>query len=208
MNNSRGSARADLHPQTSAPSAGANQVTTVHFGPGVAPVRRTLGGLTRRVNQIAIAMTAESLAEAGLTPLQYGAMGCLNRRDGEPGIDQMGLAARLGIDRNSASVLVEELAAQGLIERRMNDEDRRARLLHLTRAGERLFLQLRKKNLAAQERTLEILAPDERELLFDLLIRIIAANGQHARPGAGRRKRGSQQPHIKSQNRPSHFDAH
>src|SRR5229473_3525617 len=64
------------------PSARADRVATVHFGPGIAPVRRTLGGLTRRVNQIAIAMTAESLAEAGLTPLQYGAMGCLNRRDG------------------------------------------------------------------------------------------------------------------------------
>jgi hypothetical protein len=37
----------------------------------------------------------------------------------------------------------------------------------------------------------ETLAPDERELLFNLLTRIIAANGQHARPGAGRRKRGS-----------------
>jgi DNA-binding MarR family transcriptional regulator len=171
-------------------------------------VRRTLGGLTRRVNQIAIAMTAESLAEAELTPLQYGAMGCLNRRDGEPGIDQMGLAARLGIDRNSASVLVEELATKGLIERRVKDGDRRARILHLTGAGERLFLQLRKKNLAAQERTLEILTPSERELLFDLLVRIIAANGQHARPGAGRRKRGSQKSRPKSQGRPSLFNAH
>ena len=57
-------------------------------------------------------MTAESLAAAGLTPLQYGAMGCLNPQDGEPGIDQVGLAARLRIDRNSVSVLIDELEAQ------------------------------------------------------------------------------------------------
>jgi DNA-binding MarR family transcriptional regulator len=206
MKNSGGSAGA--HPPPSAPLGGANQVVTVRLGPGVAPVRRTLAGLTRRVNQIAIAMTAGSLAEAGLTPLQYGAMGCLNRRDGEPGIDQMGLAARLGIDRNSASVLVEELAIKGLIERRVKEEDRRARVLQLTGAGERLFLQLRKNNLAAQERILEILTPSERELLFDLLVRIIAANGQHARPGAGRRKRGSQKSPPKSQGRPSLFNSH
>jgi DNA-binding MarR family transcriptional regulator len=166
---------------------------TIHFGPSVAPVRRTLGALTRRVHQISVAMTADSVAEADLTPVQYGAMACLNRKDGEPGIDQIGLAARLGIDRNSASVLVDELAAKGLIERRINGADRRARLLQLTTEGGRLFLKVRKKNLAAQARTLETLAPHEGELLLDLLTRVIAAHGQHAKPGAGRRKRGWRQ---------------
>jgi DNA-binding MarR family transcriptional regulator len=166
---------------------------TIHFGPGVAPVRRTLGSLTRRVHQISMAISADSLAEADLTPVQYGAMACLNRLDGEPGIDQIGLAARLGVDRNSASKLVDELETKGLVERRVNGADRRARLLQLTPSGERLFLQVRKKNLVAQARPLETLAPEERELLFDLLTRVIAANGQHAKPGAGRRKRGWRQ---------------
>ncbi|MGB6796444.1 MAG: MarR family transcriptional regulator, partial [Xanthobacteraceae bacterium] len=165
---------------------------TIHFGQDVAPVRRTLGALTRRVHQISMALTADSLAGAGITPVQYGAMGCLNRQDGEPGIDQIGLAARLGVDRNSTSLLVDDLAKKGLIERRVNDADRRARLLRLTSEGERLFHQVRKRNLAAQGLILETLAPDERELLLDLLTRVIAAKGVHARPGAGRRKRGSQ----------------
>lgn len=157
----------------------------------MAPVRRTLGALTRRVHQISMAMTAEALDAGDLTPLQYGAMGCLNKRDGEPGIDQVGLAARLGVDRNSASVLVNDLATKGLLERRIDGADRRARLLRLTTKGERLFLQVRKRNLAAQARTLETLKADERELLLNLLTRVIAANGAYARPGAGRRKRGS-----------------
>jgi DNA-binding MarR family transcriptional regulator len=164
---------------------------TIHFGPGVAPVRRTLGSLTRRVHQICMAMAADSVAGADLTPVEYGAMACLNKQDGEPGIDQIGLAARLGVDRNSASLLVNGLAAKGLLERRVNHADRRARLLHLTAKGERLFLQVRKGTLSAQARIIETLAADERELLFDLLIRVIAAKGAHARPGAGRRKRGS-----------------
>lgn len=165
---------------------------TIHFGPDVAPVRRTLGALTRRVHQISMALTADFVAGAGITPVQYGAMGCLNRQDGEPGIDQIGLAARLGVDRNSASLLVDDLARKGLIERRVNDADRRARLLQLSSKGERLFHQVRKRNLAAQALILETLAPDEQELLLDLLTRVIAAKGVHARPGAGRRKRGSQ----------------
>lgn len=181
------------NPQAPVDSSRAGRPYTVHFGPGVAPVRRTLGALTRRVHQIAVAMTADSVAEADLTPLQYGAMACLNKKDGEPGIDQIGLAARLGIVRNSASVLVDDLAAKGLIERRVNGADRRARLLQLTAKGERLFLEVRKKNLAAQARIVETLAPHERELLLDLLTRVIAANGQLAKPGAGRRKRGWRQ---------------
>jgi len=166
---------------------------TIHFGPGVAPVRRTLGSLTRRVHQICMAMAADSVVGADLTPVQYGAMACLNKQDGEPGIDQIGLAARLGVDRNSASLLVNELAAKALVERRVSDADRRARLLHLTAKGERLFMQVRKGILAAQAHVVETLTANEREILFDLLIRVIAAKGAYARPGAGRRKRGSRQ---------------
>src|SRR5262245_61656144 len=108
---------------------------TIHFGEGIAPVRRALGPLTRRVSQISTAMQAESVAEVNLTPVEYGALACLNPQDGEPGIDQNGLGARLGIDRNSVSVLVDHLARRGLIVRRINDDDRRARRLHLSREG-------------------------------------------------------------------------
>jgi DNA-binding MarR family transcriptional regulator len=118
-------------------------------------------------------------------------MGCLNKHDGEPGIDQAGLAARLGVDRNSAGVLVNGLEAKGVLQRRVDSGDRRARLLRLTPSGERLFLAVREKNLAAQARVVETLAPRERDLLFDLLTKVIAAKGQFARPGAGRRKRAA-----------------
>lgn len=194
------------HPQALDGPAPKDRPYTIHFGPGVAPVRRTLGSLTRRVHQICMAMAADSVAGADLTPVEYGAMGCLNRQDGEPGIDQIGLAARLGVDRNTASVLVEGLSAKGLLERRVNDADRRARLLHLTSKGERLFLQVRKGTLAAQARIVETLTADEGELLFDLLARVIAAKGAHARPGAGRRKRGSRQSPPNKANRLSDSD--
>ena len=176
---------------TTAGARKAGHPYTIHFGDGVAPVRRTLGALTRRVHQISMALTVDSLTEVDITPVQYGAMGCLNKQDGEPGIDQIGLAARLGVDRNSASVLVDDLERKGLIERRVNEADRRARLLQLTAKGEQLFHQVRKRNLAAQADILRALTATEQEMLFDLLTRVIAAKGAHARPGAGRRKRGS-----------------
>jgi len=157
------------------------------------PIRRSPVPVARRFYQICLAMVADSLAVADLTSPQYGVLVYLSANLGEPGIDQSGLGARIGVDRNTASLLVEELVKRGLVERRVNGADRRARLLYLTPKGEKLYARLRPDNLAASFRILEPLAPHERELLLDLLIKVIEGNWEYARPGAGRRKRGSRQ---------------
>jgi DNA-binding MarR family transcriptional regulator len=174
-------------PDAASPSG--ERLLTVQLGPGIPPVRRAATSLARRFYQICVAMSVESVADAGLTPLQYSVLSHLNKRNGEPGIDQIGLAGRLGIDRNSVGQLVEQLEKQDLLERRVNGVDRRARVLRLTPKGEQLHTRLRPKNIAANERILGPLAPSERELLLDMLIRVIKENAAYARPGAGRRKR-------------------
>jgi hypothetical protein len=73
----------------------------------------------------------------------------------------------------------------GLIERRINGADRRARELYLAPKGKKLWWRINPKTRAANE-----LAPIEREVFLNLLIRVIEGNWAHARPGAGRRKRG------------------
>jgi MarR family transcriptional regulator, lower aerobic nicotinate degradation pathway regulator len=163
----------------------------VPLGQGKPPVRRVTTALARRFHQICVAMVAESVARADLTPLQFAVLAYLNKQDGEPGVDQISLASRLGVDRNSASVLVDELAARGLLNRRVNGADRRARILSLTAKGEKFYERLRVDNVAANNRVLEPLSPRERKIFIDLLIRMISANSAYARPGAGRRKRGS-----------------
>lgn len=160
------------------------------FNSGGVPVRRIPLSLARRFFQICTAAVAEGCAGEGLTPLQGGVLAYLNKIDGEPDIDQNGLAARLGIDRASTSQLVDELEAMGLVERRVNDADRRARLLRLTPRGEKLRLRLRPPTYAGQMSVFSVLSARERELLFDLLVRVIESNDKLARPGAGRRKRG------------------
>ncbi len=150
--------------QTSAGSHRRGRPLMVDLGPAVPPVRRVVTALARRFNQICVTMVADSVAAADLTPLQFAVLAYLNKRDGQCGIDQNSLAARLGIERSHVSLLVEELGTRGLVDRQVNGADRRARVLQLT---------------------------CEREVLLDLLLRIIRRNGAYARPGAGRRKRGS-----------------
>jgi DNA-binding MarR family transcriptional regulator len=166
-----------------------SQSLMVELGPGIPPVRRVATALARRFNQICVTLSADSVAAADLTPMQFAVLAYLNKRDGQPGIDQNGLAARLGVERSLVSLLVEELGSRGLVERSVNGADRRARILRLTPRGEAAFDRLRRNNAAANERVLDPLTAKERELFLDMLIRVIKRNTAYARPGAGRRKR-------------------
>ena len=163
----------------------------VHVETGTPPVRRVPIALARRFFQICTTVAAESIVQANLMPLEYAVMAYLNKQIGEPDIDQNGLAARLGIDRNTTSLLVDRLEAKGLLERRVNQDDRRARHLRLTNRGERLHERLYPITSAAQQKILDVLEPTERDLLLDLLVRVIEGNRYLARPGTGRRKRGA-----------------
>ena len=102
-------------------------------------------------------------------------------------MDQRRIAELIGTDRTSVSQMIERLVARGLVDQRINGEDRRAREIHITPRGRQLRSSLRPKLLAAQDRMLAPLGPSERRTLMDLLVRVIEANEAHARPGAARR---------------------
>jgi DNA-binding MarR family transcriptional regulator len=157
----------------------------------VVPVRRTPISLARRFHQICIAAVADALTGEELTPLEAGVLAYLNRVTGDPDIDQNGLAERLGVDRSHASLLVEKLVVRGLVERRINTENRRALLLRLNPVGEKIYARIRPRAFGAQEHILEVLPTKERALLIDLLARVVEGNRILARPGAGRQKRRS-----------------
>jgi DNA-binding MarR family transcriptional regulator len=158
------------------------------FLSGGVPIHRAPPALARRFAQICTGVVAEALAHADLTPLQYAV---LNYLITEPDIDQIGLAVRIGIDRTSVGQLVDQLEAKGLVERRVNGVDRRARLLRLTRAGEKLYRHVCPPKGRLSDPVLAPLAPAEREILLNLLVRVIEGNEAYARPGAGRRKASS-----------------
>lgn len=131
--------------------------------------------IARRFHQLCTAKTAEVVGEAGLTPLQYGVLIHLSGQTGKPGIEQNVLGDRLNVDRNTASVLVEQLVKKGVVQRKVNGADRRARLLRLTPKGEKVFARLRPAHARVNESILAPIKPQERKLLMGLLIRVIEA---------------------------------
>ena len=160
------------------------------LAPGGIPIRRAPAALARRFQQICVAMIAEALADEAVTQLEYAVLQFL---DDLPGIDQRRLAEALGIDRNNTGVLVEGLEQKGFLDRRVNGEDRRARQLSVTAKGRKALDRVRPKTRATSERILKPLDRAEQTQFIDFMVRLIEGNRDYARPGAGRRKRGSLQ---------------
>lgn len=150
------------------------------------PMARAPLPMARRFLLIATAIWAEACAEEGLSHLEFGTLGALSR---QPDIDRNGLAAVIGVDRTNIGLIIDQLEKRGFVERTVNPEDRRAQRIHVTPAGEETFNRQARKTAIAREKILAPLKPEEREKLYDLLERIIAANEQYSIPGAGRRKR-------------------
>jgi DNA-binding MarR family transcriptional regulator len=163
-----------------------------YVDPDGIPVRRLPAPLARRFHQICATMVAEALSGAGVVQLEWAVLIFI---DDVPGIDQSRLSQAMGIDRNSVSSILERLEEKGLVERRINGADRRAREVYLTTKARNLQRRFQPKTRAANDRILAPLKSSERKLFIDMLVRLVEGNRMHARPGAGRHPRGS----LKSQ---------
>ena len=165
-----------------------NEPSAIMMSPGGIPIRRAVAPLVRRLQQICLSMIADAVADAELVQLEYALLVFV---DDVPGISQQTLSEALGIDRNNVSLMADKLEARGLLKRSVNGADRRARELYITPQGKKLWHGCRARVLEANTRILACLNAKEKELFLDMLVHVVNANRMHARPGGGRRKRGS-----------------
>jgi DNA-binding MarR family transcriptional regulator len=141
--------------------------------------------LARRFHQICLGVVAEILAPEDMTPLLWSVMATVQEA---PGSGQKQAADCMGVDAVNFGQMIDVLEGKGLIERRIDPGDRRARKLHVTERGTSLRARMRPTLLSAQERLLAPLSKAERAALLDMLVRVIEANESYALPGNGRRK--------------------
>jgi hypothetical protein len=76
----------------------------------------------RRAHQIALSVFLEECRAQEVTTTQYGILVALHER---PGLDQIGLAQALGLDRSTTGLVVGLLEARALLTRVQPPEDRR-----------------------------------------------------------------------------------
>jgi MarR family transcriptional regulator, temperature-dependent positive regulator of motility len=151
----------------------------------VLPSHRVPAHLARRFHQIFLGVMAEILAPEDLTPLLWSVMAAVQEA---PGRGQKQGANHVGVDAVNFGQMIDILEAKGLIERKIDHDDRRARKLYITERGTSLRERLSPTLRSAQERLLAPLSKTERVALVDMLVRVIEANDSYARPGNGRRK--------------------
>jgi DNA-binding MarR family transcriptional regulator len=86
---------------------------------------------------------------------------------------QLALAQHLGVDRTVMTYLLDDLEAAGLIERRPDPADRRARRIVATRRGTKLLAALDDRLKTAEAHLLTPLDPEARET-FRSQVRVLA----------------------------------
>jgi DNA-binding MarR family transcriptional regulator len=136
------------------------------------------GYLFRRMQQIAVAIFMEECRSFDLTPVQYAALIAIHTH---PGIDATRLSAVIAFDRSTLGNVIERLEAKKLIERKPSTEDKRVKLLYLTRAGAALLRDITPSVDRAQARMLQPLKPADRKALMALLSQLVDLNNEASR---------------------------
>ena len=136
------------------------------------------GYLFRRMQQIAVSIFMEECKAFDLTPVQYAALVAIHTH---PGIDATRLSAVIAFDRSTLGSVIERLEAKDFIERKPSPEDRRIKLLHLTKAGTAILREIIPAVERAQARMLEPLKPADRKALTGLLAQLVDLNNEASR---------------------------
>lgn len=112
----------------------------------------------------------ERLRHTGLTQSRWHTLWQLAR--GGDGITQRELAARVGVEGPTLGRLLDALAAQGLIERRAANDDRRAYHVHLTPAAQPILAEISRIATGLRRELLADIPADELGTCLDVLRRI------------------------------------
>ena len=116
----------------------------------------------------------DTLVPLGIEPRQFAILRFVSEEEGR---SQQALGEALGIAPSRMVALIDELEERGLVERRPNPSDRRARALHVTADGRRLLAAAMKRALAHEAQLCDPLKPKERQTLIELLQRVAAGQG-------------------------------
>ncbi|UEM12302.1 MarR family transcriptional regulator [Bradyrhizobium barranii subsp. barranii] len=136
------------------------------------------GYLFRRMQQIAVSIFMEECKAFDLTPVQYAVLIAIHTH---PGIDATRLSAVIAFDRSTLGSVIERLQAKDFIERKPAPEDKRIKLLYLTKSGAAILREIIPADERAQARMLEPLKPADRKALMGLLVQLVDLNNEASR---------------------------
>lgn len=96
----------------------------------------------------------------------------LSKNDGK---SQREISEALNIRPQSASEAIASMEGQGLIEKRVNERDKRSSLIYITQEGRQRQIALRNEQIENARRIFEPLTDSEKETLLELLNKAVSA---------------------------------
>ncbi len=90
--------------------------------------------------------------------------------------NQARIAERLGLDRTVMTYLIDDLEKAGLVERRPDPADRRARQVLLTAKGKKSYRQATDRIEQVERAVLAGLSDEDAHLFRELLMRVVGAS--------------------------------
>jgi MarR family transcriptional regulator, transcriptional regulator for hemolysin len=124
------------------------------------------------LTQTAHALSSEltgALSELGISPRAH----CVLSKAMAGGQTQSRLAEMTALDKTTMVVTIDELERAGLAERRTSSTDRRARIIEVTPAGERMVADGERIVSRVYDDVLSSLPPGQREAFVDALGRLV-----------------------------------
>ena len=150
-----------------------------HAGENIPQIhRRAEAHLARRYHEICHAALLAVIGSEDLEGIEYAVLASL---EDSPGIDRNRLAERIGIDLRNATRILKRLASRGFVEAELGSR-KRLPAFTLTGSGLEVRRRLRPAIGAALDRVVAPLSNGERELLQDILTRVIQAHDAAKRP--------------------------
>jgi MarR family transcriptional regulator, transcriptional regulator for hemolysin len=145
-----------------------------------------LGFLIHDVSRMRRTAFDQLMRPLGVTRAQWWVLAHLSRHDG---MMQTQLADALDVGKASLGTFLERLEESGLIERRDDPVDKRAKRVYMARAGRQVLKQMMQQEVRFNERILRDLSAQDRELMIRTLSHIKRALSQQigsdGKPAAG-----------------------
>ena len=136
------------------------------------PFSENTGYLLNRCAAEMAARFQKELEPYGVSLAQWGAMLAIHEKGSASPSD---VAARVGIDRGAASRLIARMEANGLVERRMHDDDGRSVVLFLSPSARRKMPDLIARSRRVNREALALLPKKEGKALLSSLSRLLDA---------------------------------
>ena len=144
--------------------------TDTKQAPGWAP---TAGMLLLKIGKAAEQRFVEALKPTGLTPRHLGVLFEVQARP----TSQQALVETIGVDPSKLVGLLNDLEADGLIERKRDPQDRRRHIVEVSEQGSARLLEAKEIAAAVETELLAGLDEDQVEQLLVLLAQVADSSG-------------------------------